>query len=222
MEDMTTTPESTEKNTAELLKKSGTPAFSLMQAVKRRFFAMRNGGLAEQMAAGGIKTKINFGLNLPQIKEIALMVTEGTLPDNPHRPTDAERTELARMLWQNATTRESRLIAPMLFNAEEITREEAAAMLRECATTEEADVLCHRLLRKHPEAMALAADLFDNAEGELQQYTALRLMMNLLMFGTSDENMKEIARYATMTQKSESPMVARLSAQIGQELEQWQ
>lgn len=51
------------------------PEFNLMQTVKRRFFAMRNGALAEQMRSRGLTYRINFGLNLPQIKEIAADVT---------------------------------------------------------------------------------------------------------------------------------------------------
>ena len=46
-------------------------SFNMMQAVKRRFFAMRNGALAEQMKSGGADYKINFGLLLAQVADIA-------------------------------------------------------------------------------------------------------------------------------------------------------
>ena len=39
--------------------------FNLMQSVKRRFYAMRNGMLAAQMRQGGVDYRINFGLNIP-------------------------------------------------------------------------------------------------------------------------------------------------------------
>lgn len=164
-----------------------TPSFSLMQAVKRRFFAMRNGDLAAQMAKGGITYRINFGLNLPQISDIALAALSGALPDNSHVPDDDERRALARLLWENATTRESRLIAPMLLTPADLDADGALAMLAGAGTTEEADVLCHRLLRNHPDAAKIAAAMAAAPEStDIQRYAALRLMMNLLACGKAD------------------------------------
>lgn len=155
-----------------------------MQAVKRRFFAMRNGDLAAQMARGGISYRINFGLNLPQISDIAQAALTGTLPDNPHTPDDEERRALARLLWDNATTRESRLIAPMLLTPGDIDNESASEMLRGVMTTEEADVLCHRLLRHYPGAEKIAHGLLaDSGATDLRRYAALRLLLNLLISG---------------------------------------
>ena len=45
--------------------------FNEMQTVKRRFFAMRNGAVADNMRRHGASYRIIFGLNLPQIVEIA-------------------------------------------------------------------------------------------------------------------------------------------------------
>ena len=161
-----------------------TPSFSLMQAVKRRFFAMRNGDLAAQMAKGGITYRINFGLNLPQISDIARAALSGALPDNSHVPDDDERRALARLLWENTTTRESRLIAPMLLTPADLDADGALAMLAGTGTTEEADVLCHKLLRNHPDAAKIAAALATAPEStDIQRYAALRLMMNLLACG---------------------------------------
>ena len=42
-----------------------------MQLVKRRFFAMRNGIIADTLRSAGSPFKIIFGLNLPQIIDIA-------------------------------------------------------------------------------------------------------------------------------------------------------
>lgn len=164
-----------------------TPSFSLMQAVKRRFFAMRNGDLAAQMARGGINYRINFGLNLPQITEIAQAARSGRLPDNAHIPDNEERRELARLLWENDTTRESRLIAPMLYDADDLNADLASGLLRGVTTTEEADVLCHRLLRRYPAAEKLALEILaDSGASEMQRYGALRLLMNLMIMGRAD------------------------------------
>ena len=85
--------------------------FNQMQEIKRRFFAMRNGIVAETIRRGGLQYKMVFGLNLPQIAEIA----EGL----PHTQ------ELAEQLWADSRTRESMMIAPMLYPRERLTRERA-------------------------------------------------------------------------------------------------
>lgn len=89
--------------------------FNLMQSVKRRFYAMRNGMLAAQMRQGGVDYRINFGLNIPQIKDIAAELIASGL-------SAAELASLARALWDNESTRESRLLAPMILPPEEAPR----------------------------------------------------------------------------------------------------
>lgn len=49
--------------------------FNQIQEIKRRFFAMRNGIVADTMRKGGLGYKMVFGLNLPQIVEIAADIT---------------------------------------------------------------------------------------------------------------------------------------------------
>lgn len=189
-----------------------------MQAVKRRFFAMRNGDLAAQIARGGIAYRINFGLNLPQIRDIAAQIVEGTLPDHPHAPADEERRELARMLWQNATTRESRLIVPFILNAGDIDLNEARSMVNEVNTVEVADVLCHRLLRNHPDAATIVITVMGNADATpIRRYTALRLMLNLMTIGKFS---RDTASNLTDNElHRDCPLTSRLCHQIKDELE---
>lgn len=197
-----------------------TPAFNMMQAVKRRFFAMRNGDLAAQMSAGGVNYKINFGLNLPQIREIATMTLDGSLPDYPHKLTDDERRDLAAMLWNNGTTRESRLIAPMLMRANEVTADEARLMLTQVATVEEADILCHRLLRNHQQAMQTALGVYNGADASpLQRYGALRLIMNLLQAPDAALNLPEIKELAAKEAQCPDSMATLLCRQIADEVD---
>lgn len=194
------------------------PSFSLMQAVKRRFFAMRNGDLAAQMGAGGIGYKINFGLNLPQISDIAAALRDGTLDGTDHRPDAAELAQTAWLLWENTTTRESLLLAPMLIDPDTLPADEATAMLSACPTTEVADVLCLKLLRRHPDAEAIATDLYGRAEaGALGRYGALRLIMNLLAMNRCDlATARKMAE--TETERAET-LTRRLARQILDEVE---
>ena len=141
--------------------------FNPMQRIKRRFFAMRNGVVADALRRAGCPCRVIFGLNLPQIVEIAGEVAPG------------ERPELAEALWANKTTRESMLLAPMLMDRATTDRPRAEAMLREAPYPEVTDVVCHRLLRHLPFAAELAESLSADPD-ERVRYGALRLMMNVV------------------------------------------
>lgn len=208
------------------------PEFSLMQAVKRRFFAMRNGDLASQMNVGGVKYKMNFGLNMPQISEIAEALRNGTLDGVDRVPSPSELTETARLLWGNTTTRESLLLAPMLLDASELSATDAAKMMGECPTAEVADVLCHKLLRHHAEAADIARALLTshNATG-MERYAALRLILNLVMlrrFPTTEaetlarsiaNNEENSSQISTPTEAILSKSIHRLALRIIEEAE---
>lgn len=133
-----------------------------LREVKQQFFALRNGLLADMLRKQcQLTQKVIFGLNLPQIRDIALRA--------------GEDAELAALLWADVDCRESRLLAPMLRPAD------AAALtwLSEVRTVEEADVICHRLLRRCPGAVDAALDALAD-ERPLVRYAALRLLLNLL------------------------------------------
>lgn len=139
------------------------PVFGEMQNVKRRFFALRNGVIADTLRRGGCPYRIIFGLTLPQLDEVALVT--------------AHSAEVAQMLWDNDSTRESRLLAPMLYPCEEMTIERARVWLSECRSVEDVDVLCHRLLRREPWASSLVDEL-STAEDDMLRYAAVRLAFN--------------------------------------------
>ena len=194
-------------------EQSMSQSFNMMQAVKRRFFAMRNGALAEQMKSAGAAYKINFGLLQAQISDIADQVRGGTLDERPEMLEPPAMAELARSLRDNATTRESMLIAPMLFPLELLGEGEARQWLLSCPTPEIADTLCLKLLRRHPGAEAIASEILREPQSsDIQKYSALRLLLNLLILrSVSPEKAKELAAGVA---GSESAMVSKLAAQI--------
>lgn len=149
-----------------------------MQQVKRRFFAMRNGIIADTLRQAGSPFRIIFGLNLPQIIDIA--------SQTPHT------ADLAERLWANTTTRESRLLAPMLYPREEFDIDTARRWVSSVETPEVADILCHRLLRHCPFATELAKELSEKTSTPIETYTALRLAFNIV--STAPETALEIAR----------------------------
>lgn len=148
-----------------------------MQEVKRRLFAMRNGAVAEAMRKQGAPYRIIFGLNLPQISEIA----RDFGPD----------TELALRLRDNVSTRESMLLAPMLFPVGELSYGVALEWLEKSPTTEVIDVACLKLIKRMPQAEALVEELSRRSEA-LSRYAALRLGANLLPAGM--DRLEAVAR----------------------------
>lgn len=172
------------------------PRFGRMQQVKRHMFAMRNGVISDTMRKAGSTFKVIFGLNLPQIIEMAQVFG----PD----------PELARELWANTATRESMLLAPMLIPAADFGEAEARQWIETVPCIEVADILCHRLLRHTPYAQTLATDLCLHATG-LRQYTGLRLMANI-----SREYPQAAAEATTACADSDDRAVRALAAQLAQ------
>lgn len=142
-------------------------AFNDMQTVKRRLFAMRNGVVADALRRAGSPFRIIFGVNLPQLIEIA--------GDTPH--TD----KLAQALWDNRSTRESMLLAPMVYPRQMMTPDIASEWMRHTMAPEAADILCHRLLRHLPFAVSLVDEAM-SSDDDLTRYCGLRLMFNMASF----------------------------------------
>ncbi len=165
-----------------------------MQAVKHRFFALRNGAIADAMRRQGAPYKIIFGVNLPQLTEIA-------------RET-GQSAELAQQLWDNQTTRESMLIAPMLYPRAEFGIDTARKWIETAVSTEAIDVLCLKLLRTMEYSQALSEELI-LSDRELDRYTALRLM-----FSNISQRLAETKAYALAELSRESPLTASVARQL--------
>lgn len=177
--------------------------YNEMQQVKRRFFAMRNGVIADVMRKSGNGTQIVFGLNLPQIKEIAA--------DFGHNPS------LASALWSDARCRESGMLAPYLWDASDFTSVDTLVAAVDAAPSFEAiDILCLALLRSHP----LVADLFDTlverSSGDFQLYTSMRLALGRCDF----EAMERLAQKANekIANDASHPSLRQISRQLLAEL----
>lgn len=123
-----------------------------IQAIKKQFFAFRNGIIADALRKQSSYGVI-FGLQVPQIAEIA----RGLVPS----------MELADALWADENVRESRILATYLFPIPETDREKALTLAAQAKTIEEADMLAFRLLKRLPfahdlqEAMESRNDISD-------------------------------------------------------------
>ena len=99
--------------------------YNQMQLVKRRMYAMRNGIVADALRRNSPSYRMIFGLNLPQIAEIAAS-----------QPQDAA---FSAELWADRRTRESLLLAPMLYPPAEMDEATALAWMYDVRDTEVAD-----------------------------------------------------------------------------------
>lgn len=165
-----------------------------LREVKQRFFALRNGLLADMLRKQcQLPHKVIFGLNLPQIKQIA---AEAGI-----------NNDLAAQLWADTDVRESRLLAPMLRSADTAALE----MLLQVRSVEEADVLCHSLLRRCPKAEDAAIVTLKSPD-PLIRYAALRLLLNL--WPASSATLRNVLRIIPF-----HPITDGIVRQISREIE---
>lgn len=93
-----------------------------------------NGIVSQNMRNLGANYKINFGLTLPLLKKIAEEI-----------PADAQ---LANALWNDTAVRESMMLAPMLYPADEFNEDEAEKWVTNMPNIEIADICCKSLFRR--------------------------------------------------------------------------
>ncbi len=117
------------------------------QQIRHLFFTYRNGVVADALKRAGDPHPQIFGLQLPQLGQIAREIGETLSAE--------ERASLASELWGEEQCRESRLLAPYLFDAASLSRDAAERLLDGCRTPEETDILVFKCLRHHPEAAAI-------------------------------------------------------------------
>ncbi len=171
-----------------------------VRQIKSDFFALRNGVIADRLRDAGYPYKIIFGLEIPQMEQIAAK--------------QIKSAELAETLWQNVTTRESQLLATMVYPQEEFTIEKAQQWLSEADTVELTDQLCFRLIRDIAEAESLAFSLLAD---EKTAYAGMRLIMNLLVL----RKLKDVDVVKQMAEKLSdgTDALSRVSRQVVDEIE---
>lgn len=141
-----------------------------VKEIKYQFMVYRNGIVADTLRRSGMPYNVIFGLQIPQLGLIAREASSSS--------TETELSVLANALWEDRTVRESRLLAPYLFNRKEITEDKALKLAEDVQTVEEADILCFRLLRYLTFAPALAKKLKEST-AEKANYCGRALERNL-------------------------------------------
>ena len=146
-----------------------------LREIRREFFAFRNGIVADKLRKAGDPHSVIMGCLLVDVQSIAQRQCEAI-------GDDVTLAALAQELWADINSRECRLAAPMLYPAQMMSLETALQWCSTVETVEVADNLCHKLLRRIPDADALFRQLIAD-ERPLVKYTGYRLMLNLLLLG---------------------------------------
>lgn len=118
---------------------------STIREIKKDFFSFRNGMVAESLKNLYSKNKIIFGLTVPQFMELSKKY-----------PKDLK---LGLKLWDDNTSRESRLFALYIIPHSELSYESASDMILSVESFEEGEFLAFRLLRFLPFSKELLDDL---------------------------------------------------------------
>lgn len=139
-----------------------------VEQVKRMLRLSMNGVASGCMSASGLDYKLNYGVQLPRVKELAAGMEKS-------KP-------LARRLWVS-NCREMMLLATMLCPADSFSSEEAVKWLSECHNMELVEQLCLNLLREMEGADALIPSLLE-MQGKYMKAGAYVLASFLFLRGT--------------------------------------
>ena len=134
-----------------------------IKEIKKSLRLSMNGIVSAHQRRQGLNYKINFGVEIPRLKEIAA--------------GHGKSSSLAQNLWQE-NIRECKLLAIFLYPAEEFDTATAEKLIAECEFTEIADHLSRTLLATLPEALK-ASLRWATAENEMTRYCGYSTLSNL-------------------------------------------
>jgi len=138
-----------------------------LKEIRTRLRLSMNGVVSTSMREKGIVYKLNFGVSLSKIKEIA---------------ADFERdATFAKRLW-NEDVRELKIIATLLYPHSEFSKEEAELWIKDVRYIEIAEQINTNLLQNLSYANELAASWITNEE-EFTQVTGFLLYSRLFLNG---------------------------------------
>lgn len=170
--------------------------------IKKNLRLSMNGVVSAHQRRQGLNYKINFGVEIPRIKEIASAYEKDKM--------------LAQSLWQE-NIRECKLLAIFLYPIEDFDTETAEKWIAECEFTETADHLSRVLLASLPEAVKVSLQWVASGS-EMFEYCGYSALSNLFMkktvLGDDDERMYYAALKNTLYTSATSSRPTQNAASI--------
>lgn len=139
-----------------------------VEQVKRMLRLSMNGVVSGCMSASGLDYKLNYGVQLPRVKELAAGMDKDKM--------------FAQRLWMS-DCREMMLLATMLFPKDSFDEEMALKWISECHNMELVEQLSLNLLRNMEYADDLIIKLLEK-QGKYERATAYVLASFLFLRGT--------------------------------------
>lgn len=140
---------------------------NIILEIRQRLVLRMNGVVAENMKSHGIAYRLNYGVSVPELKEIA--------------SSYACDSSLAMELWKQEC-RECRMLAAMLYPAEKFCADMADIWISSIEYSDLADVCCKFLFQNMQDA-AENAFRWIASDREMYQYCGFMTMAHLLREG---------------------------------------
>lgn len=138
-----------------------------LMEIKRSFRLLMNGPVSQSMREKGMDYKLNWGVSLPHLQEVA-------------REYGKDR-DLAIALWKE-DIRECKILATLIMPANEVSRELVDVWMEQLHGQEMAEMLSFHLLQHLDFAPALAYEWMAS-DKDLYQLTAYHLLSRLFLRG---------------------------------------
>lgn len=131
--------------------------------IKHLFMTYRNGIVADSLRKAGMPYGIIFGLQLPQLRQIAAELRASL--------DETTLINLASELHEERNVRESRILAMAIFPPTAFSEEIAVNWLTDLKSREEADLLPFLLLRHTPHIPRLLQEVAADTDlSDIQRY----------------------------------------------------
>ena len=169
-----------------------------IREIKKQFRLFMNGVVSQSMREKGLDYKLNFGIELPRLKEIAEKFEKNH--------------EVAQALWKE-NIRECKILAGLLQPIDTFYPEIADIWVEDMHYPEIAELTCMNLFSHLPYASEKVFQWIAD-EGEYFQFCGYMLMARLLMNGNelNERSENEFLDQALTALYSESGKVSRASA----------
>ena len=169
-----------------------------IKEIKKQFRLFMNGVVSQSMREKGLDYKLNFGIELPRLKEIAAKFEKNH--------------EVAQALWKE-NIRECKILAGLLQPVETFYPEIADIWVEDMHYPEIAELTCMNLFQHLPYASEKAFQWMAG-EGEYFQFCGYMLMARLLMKGNEMNGRaeNEFLDQALTALQGESGMVCRAAS----------
>ena len=169
-----------------------------IKEIKKQFRLFMNGVVSQSMRDKGLDYKLNFGIELPRLKEIAAKFEKNH--------------DVAQALWKE-NIRECKILAGLLQPVETFYPEIADIWVEEMRYPEIAELTCMNLFQNLPYASEKAFQWMAD-EGEYFQFCGYMLMARLLMKGgeLNERAENEFLDQALTALQGDSGIVCRASA----------